>query len=91
PKTGKDRSFHCRWVDKIGYESQSGIIFLRFTQDIVPLITRLEENFTKYELQQVSRLSSSYAIRLYELLIQWRSAGKTPLFDLSIFRQQLGV
>jgi len=91
PKTGKDRSFHCRWVDKIGYEAQSGIVFLRFTQDIVPLITRLEENFTKYELEQVSRLTSSYAIRLYELLIQWRSAGKTPVFDLSIFRQQLGV
>jgi plasmid replication initiation protein len=91
PKTGKDRSFHCRWVDKIGYEAQSGIVFLRFTQDIVPLITRLEENFTKYELQQVSRLTSSYAIRLYELLIQWRSAGKTPIFDLAIFRQQLGV
>jgi plasmid replication initiation protein len=91
PKTGKDRSFHCRWVDKIGYEPQSGIVFLRFTQDIVPLITRLEENFTKYELQQVSRLTSSYAIRLYELLIQWRSVGKTPIFDLSIFRQQLGV
>jgi plasmid replication initiation protein len=91
PKTGKGRSFHCRWVDKIGYEPQSGIVFLRFTQDIVPLITRLEENFTKYELQQVSRLTSSYAIRLYELLIQWRSAGKTPIFDLAIFRQQLGV
>lgn len=90
-KTGKDRSFHCRWVDKIGYESQSGIVFLRFTQDIVPLITRLEENFTKYELEQVSRLTSSYAIRLYELLIQWRSAGKTPIFDLALFRQQLGV
>jgi plasmid replication initiation protein len=25
PKTGKDRSFHCRWVDKIGYEHQSGL------------------------------------------------------------------
>ena len=91
PKTGKDRSFHCRWVDKIGYEPNSGIVFLRFTQDIVPLITRLEENFTKYELQQVARLTSAYAIRLYELLIQWRSAGKTPIFDLQIFRQQLGV
>ena len=91
PKTGKDRSFHCRWVDKIGYEPQTGIVFLRFTQDIVPLITRLEENFTKYELELVSRLTSSYDIRLYELLIQWRSAGKTPIFDLSIFRQQLGV
>jgi len=91
PKTGKDRSFHCRWVDKIGYEAQSGTIFLRFTQDIVPLITRLEENFTKYELQQVAKLTSSYAIRLYELLIQWRSTGKTPVFDLHEFRQQLGV
>ena len=91
PNTGKDRSFHCRWVDKIGYEPNSGIVFLRFTQDIVPLITRLEENFTKYELQQVARLTSAYAIRLYELLIQWRSAGKTPIFDLQIFRQQLGV
>lgn len=91
PKTGKDRSFHCRWVDKIGYEQHSGIVFLRFTQDIVPLITRLEENFTKYELQQVSRLTSSYAIRLYELLIQWRFSGKTPVFDLLTFRQQVGV
>ncbi|WP_180192575.1 replication initiation protein RepM [Acinetobacter sp. 10FS3-1] len=91
PKTGKDRSFHCRWVDKIGYEPQTGIVFLRFTQDIVPLITRLEENFTKYELEQVSRLTSSNPIRLDEVLIQWRSAGKTPIFDLSIFRQQLGV
>lgn len=91
PKTGKDRSFHCRWVDKIGYEAQSGTIFLRFTQDIVPLITRLEENFTKYELQQVAKLTSSYAIRLYELLIQWRSNGKTPVFDLNEFKQQLGV
>ncbi|WP_425919461.1 replication initiation protein RepM [Acinetobacter sp. TSRC1-2] len=91
PKTGKDRSFHCRWVDKIGYEQQSGIIYLRFTQEIVPLITRLEENFTKYELQQVAKLTSAYAIRLYELLIQWRSTGKTPVFNLSIFRQQLGV
>lgn len=91
PKTGNDRSFHCRWVDKIGYEQRSGIVFLRFTQDIVPLITRLEVNFTKYELQQVSKLTSSYAIRLYELLIQWRSSGKTPLLDLSNFRQQLGV
>lgn len=91
PKTGRDRSFHCRWVDKIGYENHSGIVFLRFTQDIVPLITRLEENFTKYEIQQVSKLTSTYAIRLYELLIQWRTSGQTPIFELSLFKQQMGV
>lgn len=91
PKTGNDRSFHCRWVDKIGYEKNTGIVYLRFTHDVVPLITRLEEQFTSYELAQVKNLTSSYAIRLYELLIQWRSVGKTPLFELQEFRRQLGV
>jgi len=91
PKTGKDRSFHCRWVDKIGYEKDTGIVYLRFTHDVVPLITRLERQFTSYDIEQISSLNSTYAIRLYELLIQWRSVGKTPLFDLQQFRQQLGV
>ncbi len=91
PKTGKDRSFHCRWVDKIGYEKDSGYVYLRFTSDVVPLITRLEEQFTSYEIEQVAKLTSGYSIRLYELLIQWRSTGKTPTFELQKFRQQLGV
>lgn len=91
PKTGKDRSFHCRWVDKIGYEKDTGIVYLRFTHDVVPLITRLEQQFTSYDIEQISSLTSGYAIRLYELLIQWRSVGKTPVFDLQQFREQLGV
>lgn len=91
PKTGKDRSFHCRWVDKIGYEKDTGIVYLRFTHDVVPLITRLEQQFTSYDIEQISSLNSGYAIRLYELLVQWRSVGKTPVFDLQQFRQQLGV
>ncbi len=91
PKTGKDRSFHCRWVDKIGYEKDTGIVYLRFTHDVVPLITRLEQQFTSYDIEQISSLNSAYAIRLYELLIQWRSVGKTPVFELEQFRQQLGV
>lgn len=91
PKTGKNRSFHCRWVDKIGYEKDTGIVYLRFTHDVVPLITRLEQQFTSYEIEQVRSLNSGYAIRLYELLIQWRSIGKTPVFELHEFRCQLGV
>jgi len=91
PKTGKNRSFHCRWVDKIGYEKDTGIVYLRFTHDVVPLITRLEQQFTSYEIEQVRNLNSGYAIRLYELLIQWRATGKTPIFELQEFRCQLGV
>lgn len=91
PKNGNDRSFHCRWVDKIGYEKATGTVFLRFTADVVPLITRLENNFTSYEIEQVANLDSGYAIRLYELLIQWRITGKPPVFELQDFRRKLGV
>ena len=91
PKNGKDRSFHCRWVDKIGVEPDSGIVYMRFTSDVVPLITRLENHFTSYEIEKVANLSSSYAIRLYELIIQWRDNGVTQRYKIDDLRQKLGV
>ena len=36
-------------------------------------------------------MKSAYSVRLYELLIQWLTAKKTPVFELSQFREQLGV
>lgn len=80
-----------RWVSEIRYIENEAAVKLIFAPAIVPLITRLEEHFTKYELQQISNLSSAYAIRLYELLIAWRSTGKTPVFELADFREKLGV
>ena len=63
---------------------------LVFSPIVIPLITRLEERFTQYEMQQISDLSTGYAIRLYELLICWRTTGKTPIIELTDFRQKLG-
>lgn len=80
-----------RWVSQIAYVDNSATVELIFSPAIIPLITRLEKQFTSYELEQVSALSSAYAIRLYELLIGWRSSGKTPVIELDIFRQKLGV
>ena len=57
----------------------------------MPLITRLEQHFTSYEIEQVRHLSSRYAIRLYEVLIQWHSIGKTPTFEINNFREKLGL
>ena len=80
-----------RWVSQIAYIDNSATVELIFAPAIIPLVTRLEEQFTSYELKQVSGLSSAYAIRLYEVLIAWRSTGKTPVIELSDFRQKLGV
>lgn len=91
PKNGKDRSFHCRWVDKIGVEPDSGIVYMRFTSDVVPLITRLESHFTSYEIAEVANLTSIYAIRLFELIIQWRDNGVTQKYKIDDLRSKLGV
>ena len=91
PKNGKDRSFHCRWVDKVGVEPDSGIVYIRFTSDVIPLITRLESHFTSYEIDKVANLTSSYAIRLYEILISWRDVGKTPKYEIEDLRSKLRV
>ena len=80
-----------RWVSEVAYIDNEAVVRLIFAPAIVPLITRLEEQFTKYEIQQISNLTSAYAVRLYEILIAWRSTGKTPLITLYDFRQKIGV
>lgn len=87
----KMRPMTVRWVTAMAYEEGEGAVTLRFGIEVVPLVTRLEEQFTMYELKQISGLSSAYAIRLYELLMQWKAAGKTPVFEVDVFRNQLGV
>lgn len=90
-KRDRTRPMTVRWVTAMAYEENEGLITLRFGHEVVPELTRLEENFTSYELEQVAGLKSAYAVRLYELLIQWRSAGKTPVFEINHFRSQLGL
>ncbi len=85
------RPMTVRWVTAMQYEENSGCVSLRFGHEVIPLITKLEEQFTSYELQQIAGLKSAYAIRLYELLIQWKTSKRTPLFDLQEFRRQLGL
>ena len=36
-------------------------------------------------------MTSPYAIRLYEMIIAWKSTHKTPVFELQEFRNRLGV
>ena len=90
-RSGKIGHYKSRWVDKIGYIDDLGCVELVFASDVIPLITRLEARYTEYELKQVVGLQSEYAIRLYELIIQWRSVGKTNQISLGELRDKLGL
>ncbi len=91
PDRQQYRPLTVRWVTGMSYEPGQALITLRFGPEVIPHITRLEANFTMYELKQVAALKSGYAVRLYEMLIKWRVSGKTPEMPLQEFREQLGL
>ena len=90
-KTGKAGIVRSRWVSRIFYVDDLAVLEITFAPDVVPLITRLEQHFTSYQLEQVAQLTSKYAVRLYELIISWRERGNVPFTRLQELRLKLGI
>ncbi|WP_299222051.1 replication initiation protein RepM [uncultured Psychrobacter sp.] len=83
-----------RWLQQVQYHDGEGAIDLVFTLAVVEGISRingLEQFFTSYLLEQTTQFDSVYSVRLYELLTQWRTAKKTPCFEIGVFREQMGL
>ena len=76
PESGKERVLDVRWVSSVAYIEGEGLVQMKFGDDIVPFITLLEKGFTSYKIQSIAKMTSTYAIRLYELLMQWEKIGK---------------
>ncbi len=67
------------WVQTIFYVEGEGRVELRFSKDMLPYLTELTRQFTKYALADVAKMDSAYGIRLYELLMQWDSQGQREI------------
>ena len=76
----KRRSTIC-WVQRVDYIDQEGRIELRFGKDILPYLTGLQREFTRYALSDVAKMTSAHAIRLYELLVQWPEGHRVVELD----------
>lgn len=76
PDKPKIDKLKTRWISSICYNKAEGKVTLQFAQKIIPYLSSLESCFTKYELKHIGKMTSIYAIRLYELLMQWRTTGK---------------
>ena len=59
-----------RWIQERA-EYKDGTVEMMFSNQIVPYLTNLRENFTRYQLSRISHLKSNYSIRLFELLRQF--------------------
>lgn len=90
-ENGNIKNHKSRWVSEVVYNDKEATVELIFAPAVVPLITRLEEQFTSYELKKISGLKSKYSLRLYEILSSWKGVGKTPVIELERFRSMLGL
>lgn len=71
----KAKKLITSWVQTIAYNERQGVIELRFNTDMLPYLTELKEQFTRYSLSDVAKMTSIYAIRLFEMLIQYTTLG----------------
>ena len=79
-----------RFIQSAEYVEKEAIVKFTFAKAIVPMLVELERNFTSYEIKQVANLQSRYAMRLYEMLVQFRST-KNLKISLSDLRFRLGL
>jgi plasmid replication initiation protein len=68
-----------RWIWKRTYSDDCGFLSVNFTEDVIKYFTRLEVEFTSYDLKQVGNFTSVYAVRIFELLKQYQKTGKREL------------
>lgn len=102
------RYIHIRYEDgfdyytifqHIRYKENKGL-FIKFNEDMRPFLldiykTYKKYGFTKIEMQQIFYLGSTYAMRLLELLLKYRSTAKNGIIEREIslkdLREKLNV
>lgn len=78
------------WLSFVAYNETEGTIDIRFDPFLRPYLLQLKREFTSYRLENVVKLKSSYAIRIYELLKQYEKVQERT-FLLMNLRKMLGA
>lgn len=73
-----DESDSFRWIQEKVFNG-SKIAFIRFSKPILPFLSNLKSEFTKYLESDIVGMSSPYSIRFYELIMQYRSVGQREI------------
>lgn len=72
---GNNQELLTRFVQSVKFDPDKSQVTLEFADKILPYLSQLEANFTKYRLRNIVQLTSSHAVRLYELIVSWAGQG----------------
>lgn len=83
----------ARWVGEIGYRKGEGVVTLSFTKALVKLAGQFKTGgeFTRYHVEQKAPLTSIYAHRLYEMMMQWRKSQQVPYISYQELRTRFEI
>jgi len=87
----ESRREEFRWVQyRAQYFKGEAKVEITFSDAIMPYLTQLRGQFTRVVVKNVSSLSSTYSIRIYEMLQQFRSTGDRTI-AINDFRSMLDL
>lgn len=85
----KQKTTRIRWLqmlevknpyfEEVIRDSEWQSVLVMFSEAVTPLLSDLKSEFTKYLASDLKGLSSSYAIRFYELIKQYESIGSREI------------
>lgn len=90
PDKPRIKRLKTRWISSIEYMTYDGKIVLCFSKKILPYLSELKGQFTRYDLKHIGNMTSIYGIRLYELLTQWRTTG-TRTIEIDWLKRQFDI
>lgn len=74
-----DRKTSVAWISEKSMAVSNQSIEIRFGTGIAKYLHKLQGNFTKYQIANIRGMKSVYAVRVYEMLIQWKTTKELTI------------
>ena len=74
---GKDGDFEVyNWFSRVRYINKEAKFLVRFEEGLKPYLLQLKERFVSYNLKHILPLTSTYSVRIYQLLKEYEKLTK---------------
>ena len=78
-----------RWISSVTYLPRKGELTIGFARQMIPYISMLKGRFTRYSLDAITGMSSTYGMRFYELMKKWQTETGTTKNEKKISVDEL--
>jgi plasmid replication initiation protein len=87
---GRESITYTHIVSYAKYWTGKGYADIKISKEIAPYLFELKKNYTSYKLSQITKLSSIYAVRIYEMLKKQEKLGGRTFF-IDDLRKKLSI